>query len=169
MKYFVCSDIHRRMDKFQQALSSAVSPDLGGIIIAGDLEVSPTDINHVVYNLCHKVCNPKLYMVKGNCDYSEASDLSNTLIVRLPGGVNCLLTHGHKYNVKMNRDILSYAATEEGCSVAIYGHTHVYDDSFIGPVRVINPGCICGGYFGDGGYIIMDVDDGIINLQHVVL
>ena len=168
MKYFVCSDIHRRTDNFRKALSEAVSSDLGGVVIAGDLEVSTSEINDIVYSVCGKICNPKLYMVKGNCDYNDIG-LENEITFRLPGGINCMLTHGHKYNVKMNRDILSYAASSKECQVVIYGHTHNYDDSFVGPVRMINPGCICGGYFGDGGYIIMDVDDGIINTKHKLL
>jgi len=167
MKYLVCSDIHRRLDNFQKALCASLSPDLKGVIIAGDFEVSPSEITDMIYRLCGNVCKPSVYMVKGNCDYK--CDLQNELVIRLPGGINCLLTHGHKYNVKMSRDILSYAASSMECQVAIYGHTHLYDDTYIGPTRLINPGCICGGYLGDGGYILMDVDDGIITIQHKIL
>lgn len=167
MKYLICSDIHRRMDSFRKALCEAVSKELGGVIIAGDLEVSSSEINDIIYKTCAKVCNPKVYMVKGNCDYS--SDLQNELTFILPGGISCLLTHGHKYQVKMNTTILSYAAESMGCKVAIYGHTHVMDDSYVGSVRVINPGSIGASYSGSGSFMIMDVDDGIITIERKFL
>ena len=79
-----------------------------------------------------------LYGVRGNCDmYPSAPD---TDIVPL-GPVKAFITHGHLYNVDWGSlDSLVYAAMENGCKLAMYGHTHKADSREMGGVKVVNPG-----------------------------
>ena len=38
---------------------------------------------------------------------------------------NVLITHGHRYKVKMTYTFLDKAAQEMGCAIAFFGHTHI--------------------------------------------
>ena len=81
--------------------------------------------------------NIPLYAVCGNCDYGEQE--AEESVVEL-GPVSAFLTHGHKYNVRWGVDSLVYAAQEQECQLALYGHTHEADSQEIGGVKVVNPG-----------------------------
>ena len=79
-----------------------------------------------------------LFCVRGNCDL--CSFAPDTDIVPL-GSVKAFITHGHLYHVEYNRvDSLVYAAQEQGCRVAMFGHTHSAYNETVGGVSVINPG-----------------------------
>lgn len=78
-----------------------------------------------------------LYAVRGNCDL--ASDAPDRDLVPL-GPVKAFITHGHLYNVRWGVDSLVYAAQEQNCRLALYGHTHCADSQEIGGVKVVNPG-----------------------------
>lgn len=79
----------------------------------------------------------ELHVVRGNCDFDPDTPL--TEVVEL-GPVTAFLCHGHSYDVKWGVDRLVYAAQEEGCALALYGHTHVPDSQEIGGVKVVDPG-----------------------------
>ncbi len=80
-----------------------------------------------------------LYSVCGNCDMFMPL-APEKLVVQL-GPVKAFLTHGHLYNVSSRQaDSLVYAAQEEGCSVAMFGHTHRAVNGQLGGVTLINPG-----------------------------
>jgi len=78
-----------------------------------------------------------LYNVCGNCDIAPIAP--DTEIVPM-GPVKAFITHGHLYNVNYNIDSLVYAAQEQGCKIAMFGHTHSVMQQDVGGVRVINPG-----------------------------
>lgn len=79
-----------------------------------------------------------VHVVCGNCDSGSGAPL--TKVVTL-GPVKVFLCHGHSYNVSWG-DVsrLVYAAQEQGCRLALYGHTHIADRQEIGGVQVLNPG-----------------------------
>ena len=79
-----------------------------------------------------------LYAVRGNCDMcSFAPDFD---VVPL-GSVKAFITHGHLYSVRYgNLDSLVYAAQEQGCTLALFGHTHRAELTELGGVTVLNPG-----------------------------
>lgn len=78
-----------------------------------------------------------LYGVCGNCDI--ASQEPTWDVVPL-GPVKAYITHGHLLNVRWGVDSLVYAAQEQGCQIALYGHTHEADIQELGGVKVMNPG-----------------------------
>ena len=78
-----------------------------------------------------------LYAVSGNCDVALPEPLTG--VVEL-GPVKAFLTHGHLYDVDWHVDSLVYAAQEQGCQLALYGHTHRPDSQELGGVKVVNPG-----------------------------
>lgn len=79
-----------------------------------------------------------MYSICGNCDLAPTSPVSDTVQL---GPVKAFITHGHLYNVDYDRvDSLVYAAQEQGCRLAMFGHTHrpLYQE--VGGVTVLNPG-----------------------------
>lgn len=78
-----------------------------------------------------------LYNVCGNCDIAPIAP--DTAVVPM-GPVKAFITHGHLYNVNYSIDSLVYAAEEQGCKIAMFGHTHSVMQQDVGGVRVINPG-----------------------------
>lgn len=78
-----------------------------------------------------------VYNVCGNCDLYSAAPVCDTVPL---GPVKAFITHGHMYNVDWNSDSLIYAAQEQNCRIAFYGHTHRPERREVGGVTVINPG-----------------------------
>lgn len=74
--------------------------------------------------------------VRGNCD---GPWFEQTMVLQEDG---IFLTHGHLYAVNGGREKLAAAAKEAGCSLALYGHTHVRQIEEIEGVICINPGSI---------------------------
>ena len=127
MKVAVFSDTHTNTARMVKAVRQT-KPD--AIIHLGD---------HQRDTLCLQEEFPEipLYCVRGNCDIS--SDAPDKAVVQL-GPVKAFLTHGHLYNVTWSTDSLVYAAMEAGCNIAMFGHTHVPENTEFGSVKVLNPG-----------------------------
>lgn len=151
-RYLVCSDIHRRIENFKYALKEASADGLDGIICAGDIEVDSS----ILIDLANEV-GAKLYLVKGNCDSSNVAGFQEMITFNVSEKLTCLLTHGHKYQVKYDMDTLQYVAQYRKVDIAIYGHTHIYDDQKVGNIRYINPGALCGGY-SKPSYVLLTID-----------
>ena len=79
-------------------------------------------------------------VVRGNCDSDCLWESDN---VFLAGGVRFFATHGDRYNVRYNRDILAAAAHSHDATVALYGHTHAAKLEMIDGILCINPGHTC--------------------------
>ena len=127
MKVAVFSDTHSNTARMAAAVRS-VRPD--AIIHLGD-HARDTGI------LRREFPEIPLYSVCGNCDYASQEPTAGVVSL---GPVKAFLTHGHLYNVDWNVDSLVYAAQEQGCRLALYGHTHRPDNQEIGGVKVVNPG-----------------------------
>ena len=86
-------------------------------------------------DLCAAMPNhPPFYGVKGNNDL--ASMLPDSLIADL-GGKRAYLTHGHMIASPLS---LAYRALENGCQIALFGHTHIPFSSYEQGVLLVNPG-----------------------------
>lgn len=73
-------------------------------------------------------------------------------------GVNILVIHGHEQHVKyeLNYNTMVRFAKENGCDVAVFGHTHIPHDSISDGVLLLNPGSA---RF-DGTYAIIEIENG---------
>lgn len=127
MKAAVFSDTHGNTALMVEAVRRT-RPDV--IIHLGDYE-RDTQI------LKREFPEISLYSVCGNCDYSPLAPLTD--IVPL-GKVKAFICHGHSYTVEYGTDRLVYAAQEQGCKIAMFGHTHTAYNGEAGGVKVINPG-----------------------------
>ena len=80
------------------------------------------------------------YIVRGNTDYD--AKLLNANVIEA-GGHRIFATHGHLYQVDMRLDLLRFAALENDCDIAMYGHTHVpYLEEDPDDITILNPGSI---------------------------
>ena len=105
--------------------------------------------------------NAMIHGVRGNCDF--AFDVPNDLVIGF-GGTRIYLTHGHLLRVKQGLTLLDEAAESSGCTIAVYGHTHVQSTE-IRRTLMINPGAAC-----DGRLAALEVTDGRprVFLEHFI-
>lgn len=99
------------------------------------------------------------YIVRGNTDYD--AKLLNANVIEA-GGHRIFATHGHLYQVDMRLDLLRFAALENDCDIAMYGHTHVpYLEKDPDDVTILNPGSISKPRQADHRYtyMVMEIDD----------
>lgn len=81
----------------------------------------------------------KTIVINGNCDLDKLGDDEKVLEAE---GVKIFMCHGHRYGVKQTLEHLAYAAAANGCSVALYGHTHIASVDEVMGVKLINPGTL---------------------------
>ena len=79
----------------------------------------------------------KTYLLNGNCDLTKLGESELTLQIE---GVKIFACHGDCYGAKSGYDRLAYKAEEQGCSVALFGHTHKAVEYTAGSVTLFNPG-----------------------------
>lgn len=99
------------------------------------------------------------YIVRGNTDYD--AKLLNANVIEA-GGHRIFATHGHLYQVDMRLDLLRFAALENDCDIAMYGHTHMpYLEEDPDDVTILNPGSISKPRQADHRYtyMVMEIDD----------
>lgn len=79
----------------------------------------------------------KTVVINGNCDMPALGDDEAVLTVE---GVKIFACHGHRYSVKSTLARLASKAKDEGCNIALYGHTHSAREDVIDGVTLLNPG-----------------------------
>ena len=57
-------------------------------------------------------------------------------------GVKIFACHGDRYGVKSGYDRIAYKAEQEGCKVALFGHTHAPIEKTTGEITLFNPGTL---------------------------
>ena len=92
--------------------------------------------------------NIRFHYVKGNCDFYDAPEKQQIKL----GGKNIFFTHGHLFNVKMERELRyitlrSYTASL-GAQIVLFGHTHQPDLVYADGMCMMNPGAVMAGKYG---------------------
>ena len=116
MRIIVLSDTHQYYRNFETIVLR--HPDADMFIHLGDGE---SEYQLLCRNMPEVA--DKFRYIKGNCDYGSEAPLTQT--IDLMPGHRVFATHGHRYRVNSTLDYLEQAALEEGCDIALYGHTHV--------------------------------------------
>ncbi len=130
MKILIVSDTHGHDSNLKRVLKKNGTPD--ALIHLGDSENTEDHLKKLA--LC------PVYMVAGNCD--GFTNLPLTRIVELDG-CRILLTHGHPFYVSVDLEKLVEEAKINGCSVAMFGHTHrPLIDQSDPSLTVLNPGSL---------------------------
>ena len=127
MKILVVSDTHRNYGVLEAVIRA--NPDADMLIHLGDGEREIDDVNNVFPQF------PMVY-VGGNCDFGT----HKTVHVVQADGHKILCCHGHTLGVRSGVELLVCAAIQNGCDIALYGHTHIYKTVDMDGVHVMNPG-----------------------------
>lgn len=103
-----------------------------------------------------------VYNVKGNCD--TASYGFPEKLISYFGSVKFYACHGHNHNVKNGLSALFYAAKQEQCTLALFGHTHIALNEEYEDVILFNPGSAMNGRYG-----ILEISGDKMTLKHCSL
>lgn len=126
MRLLVLSDSHGSNRGIRQAIEQ--QPQVENIIHLGDGE---RDMDPVTLYQKHA------FQVYGNCDFSGDSPCVR---IETFEGVKLFMCHGHTYNVKYGLQELKAAARANGCTVALFGHTHTPVTLYEDGLYLVNPG-----------------------------
>ena len=152
LRILIMSDSHGRNENVELAIAQ-VREEIGEfqmLILLGDVGDA-----REIESLAGVPC----YIVRGNTDYD--AKLLNANVIEA-GGHRIFATHGHLYQVDMRLDLLRFAALENDCDIAMYGHTHVpYLEEDPDDVTILNPGSISKPRQADHRYtyMVMEIDD----------
>ncbi len=143
------SDTHGAVDAVRWILSN-FSEECQACLFAGD---GAQDIITVVRGATTGLITvpPVIIMAQGNCDSQLYPpifpDSENPKPFGLPvyqqktiAGQHILLAHGHLHHVELDGRKLSMTAESLGCTIAVYGHTHIQSIECFGGVTAVNPG-----------------------------
>jgi putative phosphoesterase len=152
LRILIMSDSHGRNENVELAIAQ-VREEIGEfqmLIHLGDVGDA-----REIESLAGVPC----YIVRGNTDYD--AKLLNANVIEA-GGHRIFATHGHLYQVDTRLDLLRFAALENDCDIAMYGHTHVpYLEEAPDDVTILNPGSISKPRQADHRYtyMVMEIDD----------
>ena len=148
-RILILSDSHGNNENVEKAIKKAGKIDK--MIHLGDVGYD--------YLAVERMSKVPVYMVAGNNDYGGF--LMDRMILQF-GSHKVFVTHGHREGVYMGLDNLRYNALQNGCDIAMFGHTHVpVIDIHDEDVTIINPGSVSRprqiGH--KKTFIIMEIDD----------
>ncbi|MBQ9945338.1 MAG: metallophosphoesterase [Clostridia bacterium] len=150
MKILIISDTHG----FSSLLEAVLKKERGcdAVIHLGDGGAD-------MFAMREYINTKPFYQIKGNCDM-QCYDFT-LRVISFFDSVKFFACHGHTHNVKTDRLALYYAAKSEGCSLALYGHTHIPLTEEYDGVTVFNPGSISNGSYG-----ILETEGKSFSLRH---
>ena len=161
MKILIFSDTHRRTERMAEILTrSRASTDLVIHLgdCYGDIAAVRDDFPEIAFL---GVC--------GNCDLFVSRDYPEISTVSLEGR-RLLFTHGHRFHIRENDDLLLYEAKKAGADIVLYGHTHVGALYEKNGVTFFNPGSLTEPRDGkSGSYGVLTLDAGKAEFKHVTL
>ena len=136
MKILIVSDTHGKHERLFSVLRK--EKDFDALLHLGDLEGGESMVRRELDRICPLAA---FKWVPGNCDFSTSSKPYS--VYEVPGsGHRILMTHGHRYHVGAGTDLLLYAAKQEHCGMAFFGHTHQPFQEEKDGILLYNPGSI---------------------------
>lgn len=154
MRILIISDSHGETKRFDKAIA-ALEPDM--IIHLGDIERDVEYLSDVYPEI-------PLHAVAGNNDPWVRREAEKVIEIE---NIKIFMTHGHLYGVWDNGFRIAKRAEELGCSVALFGHSHVPCNELYGNVRAFNPGSISRPRVGEYSVGIMEIENGHVGVCHV--
>lgn len=157
-KILIMSDSHGVNDTVQAALEKE-KPDR--VIHCGDVEHGWDDIRR----WAGAPVVPVLF-VRGNCDWRPEKNVQNMAEFELKGH-KIMVVHGHHSGVEGGIGQLSWQASQDGCDIVFFGHTHVPFAGEDRGIHIYNPGSISlpRGGSRQGYMIMMMEDDGTFSVE----
>lgn len=151
MRIVVISDSHGRMDIVEKILNS--QPEAKEVFFLGDCVADIEDLQYIF-------TEKRFHIVSGNGDFFSPFPTTATETV---GGVKIFYTHGHTLMVNYGEQRLLQAATQNECTIALYGHTHVSKTVYENGVYIVNPGSCARARDFHESYAVIDIlENGIM-------
>ena len=149
MRIIVISDTHGRENRLRNILAD--QPEAEALICLGD---GVKRVEEVMEEYPHI----RLFAVRGNCD---ASAFHRDFDILELSGKQLLIAHGHTYGEKFGMEKFLSSARNLGVDMALYGHTHVADNTYLDGLYILNPGSVA---LGDpyNSYATIDIVKGQI-------
>jgi len=166
MRFILCSDIHGNITNFEQMLRDMVGEDIDGIIICGDLEVSTKEVYDLIKDVFEDdISYNNIHIVRGNCDGRGFTNLPMVATFAVCGH-KIYLSHGNVQGIP-RRNGMYIAASNEGCDIAIFGHSHVPEDQMEDEIRFINPGSLNRNRTSrrNATYAVMDISEDEVDVE----
>ncbi|WP_425446384.1 metallophosphoesterase [Dethiothermospora halolimnae] len=130
MDILVFSDTHGMLNDLKKVKEKVNNVDL--IIHLGDYTKDTGEIK--------KIFNKEVICVKGNCDISDNNTKEEEILTI--NDKRILLTHGHKYKVKMDINNIYYRGIELEVDLVLFGHTHLALNIENNGLKLFNPGSL---------------------------
>ena len=146
MRIVVISDSHKRSDIVEKILYA--QPDASHVFFLGD---NAGDIEDLQYIFPNKI----FHILSGNCDYFYNYPSSSMVSV---AGKKIFFTHGHTLSVKYGVENLLKTTRQNGCDIALYGHTHVANILYEDGIYIVNPGSCSQSRNGKESYAVIDIE-----------
>lgn len=148
MRLLVISDTHKNPFILSKIIRS--QQEAKHIFFLGDVI---TDIEDIKYEFPDRI----FHIVKGNCD--GFCHYPNYDIIKIENK-NILFTHGDKFSVKYGTVRLLEFAKNTGCSIALFGHTHIPHISYEDDIYLVNPGSASRPRETKASYAVIDIVSG---------
>ncbi len=158
MKIIAFSDTHRRYDRVDKLFEKTH--------LYADLYVFLGDGIDDIENVSYLYPNKKIKAVAGNCDFSSMEKLVDVIDC---GEHKLFITHGHVQRVKWSLDELWSSAKQNGCDLALFGHTHEKHCEYRDGIYLVNPGSLGKPQYGDPSYASIDLLPSGILVNHCLL
>lgn len=129
IRVLIVSDSHGNNENVRKAVNKAGKVDM--MFHLGDVGINYLEVE--------RMCGMPTYIVAGNNDYNPA--LKKQVIIKV-GNHTIYATHGHLQGVHAGLDRIRYAALENGCDIAMFGHIHVPVLEELDDITIINPGSL---------------------------
>lgn len=137
MKAVIVSDSHGNSKILERIF--AAEPKTDCIIHLGDGSDDLTGLSGYTGRI-------PVYQLKGNNDPSFYNFPSK--LITYMGNIKFFACHGHLLDVKFGLTKLHYAALQDECRIAFFGHTHIPFIEESEDVAFFNPGCAYKGQYG---------------------
>lgn len=152
MRLLVLSDSHKKSGVLDRIIRKEQTAK--NIFFLGD-------VTEDIENLKFEYTDRNFYIVSGNCDYFSSYKTFDFITLK---NTKILYTHGHHFGVKSgNYGALLKFAKENGCQIALYGHTHIASITYEDGVYLVNPGSVSLSREGPVSYAVIDIlENGIL-------
>lgn len=146
MRILVLSDSHRHIANLVEAISNEPTAEL--VYFLGDGTYEMDEVKEIFKD--------KMFIVvRGNCDFIDTVPLCD---IRSVDTCKIYASHGAVENVKYSFAGIKNEAINNGCNIALFGHTHQKYYSFEDGLHLFNPGSIK-----EGNYGVIDImENGIM-------
>lgn len=146
MRIVVISDSHKKTSVIEKILEA--QPAACDVFFLGDCAADIEDYQFLF-------TDKRFHILSGNCDYFSNYPSSGIATV---GGKKIFYTHGHTLSVKYGTERLLETARQNGCQIALYGHTHVSKILYEDGIYIVNPGSCSQGRDFHESYAVIDIE-----------